>query len=378
MTIHGAKGLEFDAVILPELHKKFIGRREGPLVDRPRPDGLIQTVSVSPKKEALVADQGLMALYEETTARMFEDGLCTLYVAMTRAARRLDLILPWSDPEKEIKVPRVADLVRAAMPRDELHAPDATGVIWSHPANAPGAGWAEGLEPDSGERETTEPALAQLGLAPGDRPRTLPRRSPSSEEGGRLVRAEALFRDKRGARRGTLIHRWLEDLIWIEDFQLDQSRALESAVPLEPNPETRRQTLAALTRALQAEPIRRALSREGCGAPADTHLEVRGEHTFSLVLADDSGEEQLWNGSIDRLVLARRGNDVVWAEVLDYKTDILTEEQLPDRIEYYRPQLENYGRVVAAQTGLAASEIRLRLAFLELGRVEEIRGGGVG
>jgi ATP-dependent helicase/nuclease subunit A len=369
MTIHASKGLEFDAVILPELHKKFIGRRAGPLVDRPRPDGLIQTVSVSPRKEALVADEGLLALYEETTARMFEDGLCTLYVAMTRAARRLDLIVPWSDPEKEIKIPCVADLVRAAMPQKGLHAPDAAGVIWSHPANASGAGWAKGLEPDSGESERLEPALTPLGLAPSDRPRTLPRRSASSEEGGRLVRAEALFRDKRGAKRGSLIHRWLEDLVWIEDFHLDEAHALDIGVPLESNPETRREALAALTRALQAEPVRSALSREGCGAPTNTTLEVSTEHTFSVVLADESGEEQLWSGSIDRLVLGRLGDDIVWAEVLDYKTDILTEEHLPDRIEYYRPQLETYGRVVAAQTGLAVSEIRLRLVLLELGQV---------
>jgi ATP-dependent exoDNAse (exonuclease V) beta subunit len=372
MTIHGSKGLEFDAVILPELHKKFIGRREGPLVDRPQPDGLIQTVSVSPRKETLAADENLMALYDETTARMFEDGLCNLYVAMTRAARRLDLIVPWSDPEKEIKIPRVADLVRAAMPQDELRAPDAAGVIWSHPANAPGAGWARGLEPDSSEPEGLEPAPISLGLAPSDRPRTLPRRSPSSEEGGRLVRAEALFRDKRGARRGTLIHRWLEDLVWIEDFHLDEARALEIGVPFEPNPETRRETLSVLTRALQAEPVRSALSREHCAAPADAALEVHNEHSFSVLLPDDSGEEQLWSGSVDRLILAHRGDDVVWAEVLDYKSDILTAEELPDRIEYYRPQLESYGRVVATQTGLAAPEIRLGLLFLELGRVVEI------
>jgi ATP-dependent exoDNAse (exonuclease V) beta subunit len=111
---------------------------------------------------------------------------------------------------------------------------------------------------------------------------------------------------------------------------------------------------------------------EGCGAPADAALEVSNEHTFSVVLTDDSGEEQLWSGSIDRLVLGRLGDDIVWAEVLDYKTDILTEEHLPDRVEYYRPQLETYGRVVAAQTGLPASEIRLGVVFLELGRVVEI------
>ena len=343
MTIHGSKGLEFDAVILPELHKSFVGQRARLLALRPRPDGLIQTVSVSPRKETLVADEGLEAIYDETTARMFEDGLCNLYVAMTRAARRLDLIVPGSDPEREVKVPCVADLVRAAMPQDELHAPDAAGVIWSHARNAPGAGWAEGLERDPGEGGEPGPAVSSLGLATSDLPRTLPRRSPSAEEGGRLVRAEFLFRDKRGAKRGTLIHRWLEDLVWIEDFDLDEARALDIGASLEADAGTRREALAALTEALQAQPLRAALSRQACAAPADATLDVSNEHAFSLVLADEAGEEQLWSGSIDRLVLGRRGGDVVWAEVLDYKTDILTQDQLPDRADYYSPSSRSTG-----------------------------------
>jgi len=369
MTIHGAKGLEFDAVILPELHKRFVGQRPRLLVDRPRPEGLIQTVCLSPRKETLVADEDLKAIYDDTTARMFEDELCNLYVAMTRAARRLDLIVPWLASEREVKIPCVADLVRAAMPRGELHAPDAAGVIWSHAHSAPGAGWAERLETDSSEGGEPEPTVTSLGLAASDRPRTLLRRSPSAEEGGRLVRAESLFRDKRTAKRGTLIHRWLQDLVWIEDFDLDEAHALDVGASLEPDPETRREAVAALTQALQAQPVRAALSREACAAPADATLEVRNEHAFSIVLADEAGEEQLWNGSIDRLVLGRRGDEVVWAEVLDYKTDLLTSDQLPARVEHYRPQLESYGRVVAAQTELPASAIRLRLLFLELGRV---------
>ena len=107
------------------------------------------------------------------------------------------------------------------------------------------------------------------------------------------------------------------------------------------------EAMDALTRALQSQPVRAALSREACAAPADAALDVRNEHAFSMVLADEAGEEQLWSGSIDRLVLGRRGDDVVWAEVWDYKTDIMTPDQLPARVEHYRPQLTSYGRVVA-------------------------------
>ena len=55
-------------------------------------------------------------------------------------------------------------------------------------------------------------------------------------------------------------------------------------------------------------------------------------------------------------MLGRRDGEIVWADVLDYKTDRVDEAALDERTAYYRPQLESYGRVVAAQTGLAADK----------------------
>jgi ATP-dependent exoDNAse (exonuclease V) beta subunit len=372
MTIHGAKGLEFDAVILPELHKDLVGQRSSLLVDRPQPDGPITTVSVSPNKALLAAEPELRMIYDGTTARMFEEGLSTLYVAMTRAARRLDLIVPWRDPQKEVVVPKTADLVRGALDGEEVHEPDAAGVIWSHPDNAPADGWATELDAEGGEAAEAPSALGTLELAPSSGPRSLPRRSPSAEEGGHPVNARALFRERRGARRGTLMHRWLERLDWIEDFELEEAQALKEGSAIEPDPATRRTDLEALRGALTEERVRAALSPAGCGAPAGLDLEVHREHAFSMVLADDEGVEQLWTGSIDRLVLGRRAGEIVWADVLDYKTDHVGEAALDERAAYHRPQLESYGRVVAAQTGLSEDAIRLRLIFLEPGRVIDL------
>jgi ATP-dependent exoDNAse (exonuclease V) beta subunit len=168
------------------------------------------------------------------------------------------------------------------------------------------------------------------------------------------------------------VHRWLEGLEWIEGFELDEANALEIAGTLEPDLAIRRTELEGLGRALQAEPVHVALSREGCGAPAGLDFEVRKEHAFSTLLAEEAGEEQLWTGSIDRLVLGSRDGEVVWADVLDYKTDPASEAGLDEHVERYGPQLQSYGRVVAAQTGLAPNAIRLRLVLLEPGRVIDL------
>jgi ATP-dependent exoDNAse (exonuclease V) beta subunit len=127
-----------------------------------------------------------------------------------------------------------------------------------------------------------------------------------------------------------------------------------------------------LTRALCVDAVRSALSRDACAAPADLELEVRREHAFSLVLPDAEGEEQLWSGMIDRLVVGRRKGLVVYAEIADYKTDAIAEADVAGRVAHYRPQLEAYGRVVAAQTGLAPEDVRLRLIFLGPARVVDL------
>lgn len=369
MTIHASKGLEFDVVILPELHKKLVGRRTGLLVDRPRPDEPIRTVSVSPEQSLLIADDRLRELYDRTTTRMVEDSFCNLYVAMTRAAHRLELIVPWVDPARQVGTPSAADLVRGALPAAELHEADASHAIWSHPDSM--VDWAPA--PESAKTEAAalpKAAIVSLALAPSTSTRNLARRSPSAEEGGRRLRAEQLFRARGAADRGTMVHAWLKPLEWIESFEPDEARWLALGEAWEPELGRRREALRELRDALEQDEIREALSRAGCRAPEGAALEVSAEHAFSIVLTGEDGQEQLWSGSIDRLVVARRDGRVVWAELLDYKTDrVEGEDGLRERVEFYRPQLEHYARVVAEQTALAVDAISRRLVFLSAGRV---------
>ena len=358
MTIHAAKGLEFDAVLLPELQAELTRHRQEIVTRRAHAFGGIDSASHHPRKIVVAANHELSALAAEASARDFGENLSVLYVAMTRAARRLEMIVPGGSSNA---------LTYAALLRGGLGAGEAgeDGVLWRHPDNT--EAWAKPRE--AKPRGEDDVDATTLRLAESGGARSLRSRSPSAEEGGGAVRAGVLL--ETGAReartRGTLLHRWVEELTWIEEFAASDEERLEAGRSIEPDLERRREALAELRHALEGTEVREALAR-----PATGEYEVLREHVFSLVLTDESGEEQLWNGAIDRFVIERRDGEVVAAEVLDYKSDQIGEEELAARVEYYRPQLEAYRRVAAAITGLEREAIRARLLFLALGRLVDL------
>ena len=102
MTVHQAKGLQFDMVVLPELEMRFKGQPPTLVVDRPDPLSPIERV-------CRYAADGVQKLLPSDFRQMFArwpnqavaEGLCVLYVAMTRAIHSLDMIVaPAKETEK--------------------------------------------------------------------------------------------------------------------------------------------------------------------------------------------------------------------------------------------------------------------------------------
>lgn len=363
MTIHASKGLEFDAVVLPLFGDSLSGRSDRVLFDRADPYGPVRRATVAPNEKIAALHPELEELYEAGLARRVEDGLCVLYVAMTRARRRLDVVLP--RPPKSSSSPRADLLVRAALPADEVQEPDDAGVLWT--SGDPG-GWAEGL---AAERPEIVEPVTDLGLATGAAPRRLERRSPSSQEGGGLRSAREVLGPHRAASLGTLVHACFEGVGWIEDFDLAAGAHLEHRELRRADAASRAEAVRVFEAALEREGVRSALSRSGFDAPAGAELEVLVEERFAQVRPAQEGEA-LWSGAIDRLVLARVGGEVVLAEVLDFKSDDVSGEALEGRVEYYRPQLESYRELVRERHGLAPEQVRTRLLFVRSGEVREV------
>ncbi|HEY7696794.1 MAG TPA: 3'-5' exonuclease, partial [Vicinamibacteria bacterium] len=97
MTIHAAKGLEFDSVFLVNMHQR---RREDTSLPRIRElaDGGIEVTALG------AAESGLEELANEAN-RVEEEEKRLLYVALTRARRRLTLSAvspPSGDPERSL------------------------------------------------------------------------------------------------------------------------------------------------------------------------------------------------------------------------------------------------------------------------------------
>jgi ATP-dependent exoDNAse (exonuclease V) beta subunit len=227
------------------------------------------------------------------------------------------------------------------------------------------------------------PPKITLAAPPAERRRGLERQRPSYLEGGdagQIRRALQLVDRQQGLAmlRGTIIHTWFEQLTWLDDGLPSDERllaALATVRDIQAASEAQRRTwLKDFRTMLQHENIAAALTRSGYRQSlpkgwqaADVELEARNELPFAVIEGS-----QIMKGRIDRVVFHVRGGERVAAEVLDFKTDTVSDkkgERLEDRVTEYRPQMEAYRQTLMQQTGLPASRVNWALLFVGAGVV---------
>jgi ATP-dependent exoDNAse (exonuclease V) beta subunit len=100
MTVHQAKGLEFDAVFLPELDATLSGRPPLCVVDSRTPGEPAQAISRYLGNEAWhFFDKRWRSIFGQNAAGRMTESLCLLYVAMTRPRQALYLVAPPFKPD---------------------------------------------------------------------------------------------------------------------------------------------------------------------------------------------------------------------------------------------------------------------------------------
>lgn len=385
MTIHSSKGLEFDAVFLPDLAIPLAG--QPPLMVARAPDPCAPPVGIlrhmNESVQTLLPAEWRQAFHDRK-AHSVREILCVLYVAMTRARSALFMITAPRVARSQNGSQQCQSLLQSVLGQaDQFKTPEAVlyergDPKWFLPDGEPAS--AEHARPGDAKQQPAQAAAVQPAeIALDVEPSRAPRRSlrvaaPSSIAALRSVELSQLFtrNEMLGASVGTLVHACFEQVQWLDDFRYDAA-ALRRAVIAALTPEEIRhlaldKELENFERMLHLSAVKQALSRQRYaglhhGVEPDQIL-VENERRISLIL-----DNQLIDGSIDRLVVLMHQGRPLAAEILDYKTDrwdsrIDLEQWIDQRVEHHRPQLKAYAEVVSRMLKLPMERIDCALVLL--------------
>lgn len=415
MTIHKAKGLEFDIVVLPQLEGKLIGQSPPVLVGRPTPTDAAELVCRYPN-EALrsLLPERVADAYDAYQERVVRESLCLLYVALTRAIHALHIIVPPAAKPNGTLSGVLHGALLGAGPMD------AETLVYEYGDRR----WHAELDNTISLRRDEEAGWPRqsdfaVALAPASHHRRgIERQSPS--ELARATKTDLatrmLLEGGQAVNRGSVFHAWFEQIEWLDggepsdDVLLQigsKAGATQSDLPL---------WLSQFRAKLRSPLLRSVLSRKSycssnnvpwsqrseiCSELEDIEpaIDVYRERRFAVRFGD-----RLLSGTFDRLVLVRGPSAsaptasrsaggtatavkqqllfrkapptaLVAAEVLDFKTDAIPAGD-PQAIEQivarYRPQLSAYRQAVAGIYGLPPERIITRLMLVEADKVVEV------
>jgi ATP-dependent helicase/nuclease subunit A len=335
MTIHKAKGLEFDTVIVPGLDRGP-GRSDPPLflwkeVVRPPDKGGTGGLLLAPIKET-GTDKDLAYKYLKDLDADAEDTESSrlLYVAATRAEKRLHLLacLPCDD-HGDLKQPLAHSLLERAWPAAEEHfAAAADPIRVNETRRAP--------MPVTLKRLATDIQLPKL-------PDAVHWTAPAE---GRVEEEEIEFSwvGQTARHVGTVVHRWLQR---IADDQLRgwDVKRIESSKKLFGRELHRRGVaLAELERSAEliATALKNTLSDERGRWVLSQHAEARSEYRVRVRTREGPRSYVM-----DRVF--RDSDGTLW--IVDYKTSrhegADVEAFLDRERERYAPQLKSYAEAIA-------------------------------
>lgn len=425
MSIHGAKGLQFDAVFLVDLDARLTQYRESLVYSRSQPTGPIDFVSRGLKQDMFTAGvfpPDVASRYEEFRRRNIEENLSVLYVALTRAIYGLYIFVePQNQNQRHPPISLAAWLWATLAGQPPQHsgevifelgdrrwwerlAPRAQGDSPSAKASAAG----EQRRPEAqherarqahlpeGKRLAETPPQAAPSTAEeqrvchfGQRKTTSHKRSvrwtaPHEMEGTQSDQRRSLnWSATQALDRGTLFHRWLSRIRWLDEDGLpSREELLTTCPPSTPADDASFDELfQSFITMLQKPAVQAVLSlqsyknntgdfitpahfRPGIKNPS---WEVYREQLF--VVAED---EIYCHGQFDRVVVLCDGDEAVGADIVDFKTDFVPVEAIEQRARFYRPQMELYRRAAQQWLQLPQSSISARLVFVEAGILQPI------
>lgn len=342
LTMHKAKGLEYDLVILPALGDKGItSKGKSPLLVHEQeglsPNPPVDWILCSPETEIIETEPVLAAQFAADRQGKALEELRLLYVAMTRAKRALHLVTV--APAENSGTLRLDNVLQNTLApgRD----PDPERPVWQ-------SGVADWWRQATGDEAPAAAPCAPLGFAelPQARAaRPLESHIASQEHARGAGQAGWFFRPEGAEARdlGTRIHALCEQIEWLAPGE----------IPADADADPRDHRLVA--EFLNVPHIHRFFEKP------DGDVELLREQAFEAILGG-----QWLSGKIDRLHIEKDASGKpVRARVLDFKTD-----QTPNP-ERHRPQMEDYRQAVARLFAIPPAQIACTLLFVRTGHAFE-------
>jgi len=352
MTIHQAKGLGFDLVILPDFNAGERLNSAGALdyltghaYGAPRPEWLLAV----PDRKIAECDPELMKSLEERDNLETLDNLCLLYVAMTRAKKALYMITR----VRQKKYYNLATLLEQQLAGDENHSSNiqingfSADVLYETGNRA----WHE-KEKTTGTSKTPEkdrPAIPKKACRA-----ILEKIEPSLEEDVAL-KASWLFKAESPEVLyfGSAIHELFRQVEWSGNCRPDE--IIRNWKPEYPYPDiVLRDVKTQFMRTMTESKIKAALSKPA-GLP-----ELWREKSFDVIL------DNKWvSGIFDRVVILRDNDGTpISAKIMDYKSNRTSDPQkINVLVATYRPQMTFYRQALANLLNLPGEKIETHLLF---------------
>ncbi|MDR0869513.1 MAG: UvrD-helicase domain-containing protein, partial [Planctomycetaceae bacterium] len=324
MTIHRSKGLEFDIVVLPELHAELAKTQSAYIVARKNPASPVDWVLRYVNKDLrMFLPPDYREAFAVRTRNEVIESLSLLYVAMTRAKHELLMLLPEkSKPEN----PRFSGIVLSGLGANYQHGhrnwqlPDEKKVSPNtseadEPLNCT-------LKKSTKHKLLPEtPSSLETSIFAAQVPPTIPPLTAAH-----LSRADAQL-------RGTAIHKCFESVKWLNETP--DKDGLLKLVQKEIDGKTdnlkAEEIVDDFLQFAAKDDVKAALSRSAY--PAEEDIAVETERRFAV---RDIKEKKLRYGSIDRLVVRRKNGKITGLDVIDFKTGDTPNEMYQDQMNAYR------------------------------------------
>lgn len=346
MSLHKAKGLEFDIVVLPELEDKIEVKRDEILVGQATPISPIEKIALGSGTEferQLIPELG--DLWQSKLDAITIESLSLLYVGVTRPKQMLHIVLPESEKIKGVSSAKIIS---------EIFQDPVSGVVLF------GANEID-IRAEQHNLRPMHPFAARKVLfaktASGSKAPQLHRVSPSRHTARvELCNPGLPGAGERARERGTALHQLFEQIEWIEDLSLDTIRKDDIATSL--GSEATEILIEEFGNLLKHPTIITELSRSRFGEGAK--LLLKREQSFAL-----RSNAELISGVIDRLVIKYSDDKPAFIEIIDYKSDRLDgADSLEVKREMYSDQLKFYAQAARSLVGANVPVVG-KLLFLD-------------